>query len=258
MKAATSLPRNISPSPTPTTSGELRRAATTVSGCSASTQDEGERAGAGGGTRRAARRRASRPRCRGAGPTRCATVSVSVSLANSTPSLSSSARRAAKFSMMPLWTTATRPRASVCGWALTSVGAPWVAQRVWPMPVLPPRSRGGEFLVQVLDPAGLLRDLQALRADERHAGRVVAPVLQPPQTLDHDVQRRAGADVANDAAHADQPKASGNRTNSARLRCSGWPRASSACWTRRKPGSWWWSPGSRCACTWASSRPPSA
>ena len=37
--------------------------------------------------------------------------------------------------MMPLWTTATR--AVACGCALRSVGAPCVAQRVWPMPVMP-------------------------------------------------------------------------------------------------------------------------
>src|SRR6476620_10962792 len=42
-----------------------------------------------------------------------------------------------KFSMMPLWIRASRssspPR---WGWALASVGPPWVAQRVWPMPVV--------------------------------------------------------------------------------------------------------------------------
>ena len=39
--------------------------------------------------------------------------------------------------MMPLWTTAMRPVWSVCGWALGVVGAPWVAQRVCPMPSVP-------------------------------------------------------------------------------------------------------------------------
>jgi hypothetical protein len=34
---------------------------------------------------------------------------VSVSLTSSTPAASSSARSAAKFSMIPLWITATRP-----------------------------------------------------------------------------------------------------------------------------------------------------
>ena len=41
-----------------------------------------------------------------------------------------------KFSMMPLCTSATRPDRPRCGCALTSLGAPWVAQRVCPMPVV--------------------------------------------------------------------------------------------------------------------------
>ena len=39
--------------------------------------------------------------------------------------------------MIPLWMTAMRPDWSVCGWAFGVVGAPWVAQRVWPMPRVP-------------------------------------------------------------------------------------------------------------------------
>ena len=35
--------------------------------------------------------------------------------------------------MMPLWTTAIFPE--TWGWAFRSLGAPWVAQRVWAMPV---------------------------------------------------------------------------------------------------------------------------
>ena len=38
---------------------------------------------------------------------------------------------------MPLCTTATRPLQSVWGWALASVGLPWVAQRVCPRPRCP-------------------------------------------------------------------------------------------------------------------------
>jgi hypothetical protein len=56
---------------------------------------------------------------------------VSVSVANLWPSESSSFLSACQFSMMPLWTTATRPLQSVWGWALRSLGAPCVAQRVW-------------------------------------------------------------------------------------------------------------------------------
>ena len=46
----------------------------------------------------------------------------------------SSSRSGLKFSMMPLWTSATGP--TMCGWALPTVGAPWVAQRVWAMPIV--------------------------------------------------------------------------------------------------------------------------
>jgi hypothetical protein len=67
--------------------------------------------------------------------TRWATTSVSVSLVNLAPFLISRSRSSRKFSMMPLWATATRSVA--CGWALLSVGLPCVAQRVWPMPILP-------------------------------------------------------------------------------------------------------------------------
>jgi len=68
---------------------------------------------------------------------RWAAHSVSVSLTNSTPAASSSARSVAKFSIMPLWMMASRPLRERCGWALRSVGLPWVAHRVWPMPVVP-------------------------------------------------------------------------------------------------------------------------
>lgn len=43
---------------------------------------------------------------------------------------------------MPLWTTATLFSASRCGWELMSLGAPWVAQRVWAMPVVPAKRLG--------------------------------------------------------------------------------------------------------------------
>ena len=48
----------------------------------------------------------------------------------------SRSRRGSWFSMMPLCTTASSSLEK-CGWALPSVGAPWVAQRVWAMPRRP-------------------------------------------------------------------------------------------------------------------------
>ena len=53
------------------------------------------------------------------------------------PAVASAALRSAKFSKMPLWTTTILPLQSVCGWAFNSVGRPWVAHRVCPMPVRP-------------------------------------------------------------------------------------------------------------------------
>ncbi len=49
--------------------------------------------------------------------TRWATTSLSVSLRNVRPSAISSSRSGLKFSMMPLWTSATGP--AMCGWALS-------------------------------------------------------------------------------------------------------------------------------------------
>ena len=99
-------------------------------------------------------------------PTSWAITSVSVSDTSSTPSATSLARSSAAFSTMPLWTTATWPEASVWGWALTSVGSPWVAQRVWPMPTpsLQPLGQGGH---QVVDPTGPLVDLEPGRRRPR-------------------------------------------------------------------------------------------
>ena len=64
-----------------------------------------------------------------------ATVSVSVSVTKLIPYPASSTRNSRKFSMMPLCTTATGP--AWWGCALSVVGAPCVAQRVWPIPDLP-------------------------------------------------------------------------------------------------------------------------
>jgi hypothetical protein len=47
------------------------------------------------------------------------------------------ARISSWFSMMPLCTTETPPE--MCGCAFLSEGTPCVAQRVWPMPMLPCR-----------------------------------------------------------------------------------------------------------------------
>ena len=130
--------------------------------------------------------------------------------------------------MMPLCTTAIRWPVSTCGWALRSLGAPWVAHRVCPMPVCPASGRRAaagqpvQLGVQVLDPAGLLGGPQLARlADHRHAGRVVAAVFQPAQALHHHLEGRPGTDVANDAAHALERTGNVKPAGSAAAGCSG-------------------------------------
>ncbi len=44
--------------------------------------------------------------------------------------------------MTPLWIRANLPSLLRWGWALASVTPPWVAQRVWPIPVVPVNCRG--------------------------------------------------------------------------------------------------------------------
>ena len=63
------------------------------------------------------------------------TTSVSVSLENSIPASINWFLSWLLFSIIPLWTTATL--SVICGWAFFSSGVPWVAQRVWPIPILP-------------------------------------------------------------------------------------------------------------------------
>ncbi len=89
------------------------------------------------------------------------------------------------FSMMPLCTTATLPER--CGCALSSVGGPWVAQRVWPMPVAPSTHSLRSFFTRLSSLPSERRRAQLATLDDRDAGRVVAAVLEAPEALDHDV-----------------------------------------------------------------------
>ena len=68
---------------------------------------------------------------------------------------------------------------------------------------LPARLRAGEI---------------AVGSDDRDAGGVVAAVLQPAQTLDHDVEGRLVTDVSHDAAHAPRVRPGRERVSLARAR----------------------------------------
>ena len=56
-------------------------------------------------------------------------------------------------------------------------------------------------LLQVGQLAGPLAGQQRAVVDHGHAGRVVPAVLQPPQAVQHDAERRSGARVPHDSAH---------------------------------------------------------
>ena len=108
---------------------------------------------------------------------------------------------------MPLCTTATRPFWPRWGWALTSLGAPWVAQRVCPMPVVDGGSGCSSMAFSRLAslPARLSEAMRAA-VDDRDAGGVVAAVLQAAQSLDDDVPSLLVPDVAHDSAHGRQSR----------------------------------------------------
>ena len=115
---------------------------------------------------------------------------------------------------MPLTTTWTRSVVSKCGCAFSSLTRPWVAQRVWPMPVVagasaratavPARGVGPRLdgVAQVLEVADGPHGLDPVALDEGDPGRVVAAVLQAGQALQEELLDGTPPDVPHDAAHA--------------------------------------------------------
>ena len=118
--------------------------------------------------------------------------------ANFEPLLESRSRNSRKFSMMPLCATATRSVA--CGCALLSVGLPCVAQRVWPMPILP---ASGSFARRFQLRQLALGAAPAQRAviQRGDAGGIVAPVFEAFERLDQMAGNRLASSNADDPAH---------------------------------------------------------
>ena len=101
--------------------------------------------------------------------------------------------------MIPLWTSATP--SLTCGWALVSLGTPWVAQRVWPMPVTPPRGSASQPLGQPVELARGAPPLDPAGHQRGDPGAVVAAILEPPQRIQQQGRRRPPADHPDDPAH---------------------------------------------------------
>ena len=104
---------------------------------------------------------------------------------------------------MPLWTTTRRPVQSRWGWAFSSVGRPWVAQRVWPMPKVPWMGSLCEDVFEVAELAGGAAELEAVAiAADGDAGGVVAAIFEAAESFNDDGDDfRTVADVTDDAAH---------------------------------------------------------
>ena len=206
MNAATSEPRKFSPSPRPTTSGELRRAATTRVGVLRVHRHQGERAleptadllHRAGEVAGLARRASS---------SRWAATSVSVSETQVVAvALELVAQRrevlddAVVHDGHAALLAEVRVRVDVVGGAVR--GPAGVADAG--------RRRGSGCLLDRLLEVGqlagpLVRDDRAA-VDEGDPGGVVAAVLQAAQTLDHDVARLLVADVPHDSAHGRQSR----------------------------------------------------
>ncbi len=90
---------------------------------------------------------------------------------------------------------------ALCGWALASLGRPCVAQRVCPMPSVPSGVSPRHHRLEPRQLAPAAQHLGAPRADDRHSGRVVAPVLETPQSAKQDRNRLLLPYVSNDSTH---------------------------------------------------------
>ena len=121
---------------------------------------------------------------------------------NSAPLLSSASRSSRKFSMMPLWTTATCSVA--CGCALFSVGLPWVAQRVWPMPVWPFERRFSSLRFEIFEFAFGAAAVEPIAFQRGDARGIVAAIFKALERIHQLLRDRSASQNADNAAHADQ------------------------------------------------------
>ena len=104
--------------------------------------------------------------------------------------------------MMPLCTTASRSVAWGC--ALLSVGRPWVAQRVWPMPMVPRErlARSLRFEVAQLAFGAPARELAAFQRGD--AGGIIAAIFEPLERIDQRAGDRLAPENAHNSAHASE------------------------------------------------------
>ena len=121
--------------------------------------------------------------------------------------------------MMPLCTTASCSVA--CGWALFSVGRPWVAQRVWPMPMVPCSGSLASRVSRLRSLPSARRRVSAPCSERRDAGGIIAAVFEALERIDQLRRDRLTAENSDNPAHAvDVPLAATGRRQSIVNRCS--------------------------------------
>ena len=84
-----------------------------------------------------------------------------------------------------------RDSPTMCGWALSSVGAPCVAQRVWAMPVAPGSGSSASRRARLSSLPSARRRSIAPSCDRRDARRIIAAIFEPPQPVDQPVATSA-------------------------------------------------------------------
>ena len=101
--------------------------------------------------------------------------------------------------MMPLCTTATRSVA--CGCALLSLGLPCVAQRVWPMPILPASGSFASRLSSACELAFGAAAAELAVIEGGDAGGVIAAVFEALERIDQVGRDRLAPENSDDPAH---------------------------------------------------------
>ena len=105
--------------------------------------------------------------------------------------------------MMPLCTTASLSVA--CGWALFSVGLPWVAQRVWPMPMVPCSGSLCSRVSRLRSLPSARRRVSAPRFERGDAGGIVAAIFEALERVDELPRHRLTAENPNNPAQVALP-----------------------------------------------------
>ena len=89
----------------------------------------------------------------------------------------------------------------MCGCALPTVGAPWVAQRVWAMPIVAGERLRRQLAREVVELALGPAALELAVVDGADAGAVIAAIFEPLEPVEQALRDSLFADDADDSAH---------------------------------------------------------